>query len=64
MPNRRRLTEDQADALVNQYDAGVAVKDICEEFDVSATTVRNTVRRAGRELRPVGRPAARLQEES
>lgn len=57
MPNPQKLSPEDQDALVAQYNAGAPVKELVETFGVSASTVRNTVLRTGGTLRPVGRPA-------
>lgn len=56
MANTPKLTTKQAEKVVQEYVAGTAVASICARYDISASTVRATVRRAGVELRPVGRP--------
>lgn len=56
MPNQRKLSEEDQVRLVDRYIQGAPIIDIVNEFGVSPSTVRNTVRRANKELRPVGRP--------
>lgn len=56
MPNTPKLEGREAERVVEEYLAGNTVASICGLHNISASTVRATVRRAGHELRPVGRP--------
>ena len=56
MAYQRKLSDEDQLKLVERYIEGDPIIDICNQFGVSASTVRNTVRRYNKELRPVGRP--------
>lgn len=52
----RKLTPAKEAKVVEAYKRGDTLSAIAEKFDISAGTIRTVVRRAGVELRPVGRP--------
>lgn len=56
MPNTPKLSEEQAEKVVTDYLNGNTVASIAGLYNISPSTVRATVRRAGYPLRPVGRP--------
>ncbi len=56
MAKTPKLSGVEAERVVTEYLAGNTVASICALHNISASTVRATVRRAGYELRPVGRP--------
>lgn len=56
MPRTPKLTETQAEKVVQYYLNGNTVDSIAAEFNISPSTVRSTVKRSGYQLRPVGRP--------
>lgn len=52
----RKLDAKTETKVVKAYVAGDSLATIRENFDISAGTIRTIVKRAGVELRPVGRP--------
>lgn len=52
----RKLTPAKEAKVVEAYQRGDNLTDIADKFGISAGTIRSVARRAGLELRPVGRP--------
>jgi DNA-directed RNA polymerase specialized sigma24 family protein len=55
----RKLTPAKEAKVVDAYVRGDNLGVISEKFSVSPGTIRTIVRRAGVELRPVGRPKSK-----
>lgn len=55
----RKLTPAKEAKVAQAYAAGSPLGVIAEKFDISAGTIRTVARRAGLELRPVGRPKSK-----
>lgn len=52
----RKLTPAKEAKVVEAYENGDSLVVIADKFGISAGTIRTVVRRAGVDLRPVGRP--------
>jgi DNA-directed RNA polymerase specialized sigma24 family protein len=59
---QRRLTADQAQQLVAEYDAGARVQDLADRWKIHRTTAVAQLRQAGVRLRGQGVPADRHDE--
>jgi DNA-directed RNA polymerase specialized sigma24 family protein len=59
---QRRLTSDQVEHLVADYQAGASMKELTVKWQLHRTTVAAQLRRSGVELRRRGVPADRLDE--
>jgi hypothetical protein len=54
-PERRALTDEQAEEVGRKYVAGASQDELAERFSVGHTTIRNTLRRLGIPSRPAAR---------
>jgi predicted DNA-binding protein YlxM (UPF0122 family) len=59
---QRRLTPEQAERLVAEYEAGDSMQRLAKRWNLHRTTVADHLRRAGSAVRERGIPAERLDE--
>jgi hypothetical protein len=59
---QRRLTAEQVQQLIAEYEAGASMKELATRWDLHRTTVAAQLRQAGAPLRRQGIPADRLTE--
>jgi DNA-directed RNA polymerase specialized sigma24 family protein len=59
---QRRLTVEQTQQLIAEYEAGAGIKELAARWDLHRTTVAARLRRAGVQLRRQGVPDTLLNE--
>lgn len=56
MPNKRKFSSEQDTEIANLYRSNLSLSEIASRFNVSQTSVRNSLQRSGVKLRPRSLP--------